>query len=121
MKKVLIVDDNRAAADGLARLLKAMGWDAVALYSGPELLSYLEKDAADIAFIDIGMPDMDGHATVVALRAYGHQLPAVALTGYGQQEDKEKAFAAGFSTHITKPVGAAELKAILEEFIPAGP
>ncbi|MDB5237723.1 MAG: sensor hybrid histidine kinase [Parcubacteria group bacterium] len=113
MKKILIVDDNQAAADGLAKLLKLMGWDAQALYSGGELLDYLSLKEADLAFIDIGMPDMDGHATVVAVRAFGHTLPTVALTGYGQQEDKDKALAAGFTAHLTKPVGAQQLRETL--------
>ncbi len=118
MKKVLIVDDNEAAADGLAKLLKAMGWDAYAFYSGAELLEYLKEHKADIAFIDIGMPEMDGYATVVALRAFGHTLPAVALSGYGQQEDKDKALQAGFTSHITKPAGAAELRLALTALLP---
>ena len=118
MKKILIVDDNEEAADGLAKLLKAMGWDTQALYSGAALLEYLKKDTADIAFIDIGMPEMDGYATVVALRAFGHELPAVALTGYGQQEDKDKSMAAGFTAHLTKPVGAAELRLTLAALLP---
>ncbi|MDB5265871.1 MAG: hybrid sensor histidine kinase/response regulator [Parcubacteria group bacterium] len=117
MKKILIVDDNQAAADGLVKLLKAMGWEAQALYSGAELIEYLHDTEASIAFIDIGMPDMDGYATVVAMRAFGHTLPAVALTGYGQQEDKEKAIAAGFTAHLTKPIGAAELRLILGELV----
>jgi two-component system CheB/CheR fusion protein len=118
MSKVLIVDDNNAAADGLVKLLKAMGWDAQALYSGAELLDHLSEKSADIAFIDIGMPEMDGYATVVALRAFGHTLPAIALTGYGQQEDIDKALAAGFTAHLTKPIGAAELRTALAEFLP---
>lgn len=117
MQKILIIDDNQAAADGLVKLLKAMGHHAQALYSGMELLDYLKSDHAAIAFIDIGMPEMDGYATVVALRAFGHTLPAVALTGYGQSEDKEKAMAAGFDAHLTKPIGAAELRATLGELL----
>lgn len=113
MKKVLVVDDNQAAADGLVKLLIAMGWSAQALYSGGELLEHLKTNEAGIAFIDIGMPEMDGYATMLALRAHGHELPAVALTGYGQQEDKDKAMDAGFTSHLTKPIGAAELRLAL--------
>jgi CheY-like chemotaxis protein len=117
MKKILIVDDNTVAADGLARLLVAMEWDAKALYSGEELLDYLKGVEADAVFIDIGMPEMDGYATVVALRAHGHVLPAIALTGYGQQEDIEKALASGFNAHLIKPAGAAEIRAVLAELL----
>lgn len=118
MNKILIVDDNQPAADGLVKLLAAMGWKAQALYSGQELLDHLRSEEAAVAFIDIGMPEMDGYATVVALRAFGHMLPVVALTGYGQQEDKDKAMAAGFDAHLTKPIGAAELRATLSELLP---
>ena len=118
MKKILVVDDNQAAADGLAKLLKAMGWESEAMYSGADLLNYLSEKQADLAFIDIGMPDMDGHATVVAVRAFGHMLPTVALTGYGQQEDKDKAMAAGFTAHLTKPAGAQELRDVLSLLLP---
>jgi CheY-like chemotaxis protein len=119
MKKVLVVDDNQPAADGLVKLLAAMGWEAQALYSGSALLEYLKTSEAGIAFVDIGMPEMDGYATVVALRANGHDLPAVALTGYGQQEDKDKALAAGFTAHLTKPIGAAELRLALAALLPS--
>ncbi|MBU1292749.1 response regulator [Patescibacteria group bacterium] len=114
MKHILIVDDNHAAADGIVRLLKVLGWSASAQYSGKEALEYVKDNSTALAFIDIGMPDMDGHATVVALRAAGHEFPAIALTGYGQKEDVDKALAAGFTAHITKPVGVEELKKSLE-------
>jgi CheY-like chemotaxis protein len=118
MKKVLIVDDNQIAADGLVRLLKAMGWDPHALYAGKDVLGYLREHEADIIFIDIGMPEMDGHEVMIGIRAHGFELPAVALTGYGQDEDKEKAFAVGFNAHLTKPAGAEEFKAVLAKFLP---
>ena len=114
MKHILIVDDNQAAADGIVRLLTLLGWSASACYSGNEALEYLKEKPADLTFIDIGMPDMDGHATVVAMRAAGHELPAIALTGFGQQEDIDRALAAGFTAHLTKPVGVEELKTALE-------
>ncbi len=116
-KKVIIVDDNEAAADGLVRLLKALGWDAQALYSGRDLLIHLEKEMADIVFVDIGMPEMDGYDVIEEIRARNYTLPVVALTGYGLTEDKQEALSAGFTAHLTKPIGAAELKATLEELL----
>lgn len=116
-KKVIIVDDNEAAADGLVRLLKALGWDAQALYSGRDLLIHLEKEMADIVFVDIGMPEMDGYDVIEEIRTRNYTLPVVALTGYGLTEDKQEALSAGFTAHLTKPIGAAELKATLEELL----
>jgi CheY-like chemotaxis protein len=115
IKKVLIVDDNKIAADGLVQLFKAMGWEAQALYSGQQLLALLPEQAAAIAFIDIGMPEMDGYEVIREARARGFSLPAVALTGYGQMEDKEQALAAGFTAHLTKPAGIEDFKRILLE------
>ncbi len=112
-KRVIIVDDNQAAADGLARLLKALGWNAKALYGGRDLLALLARETIDIAFVDIGMPEMDGYDVIAEIRSQGYTLPVVALTGYGLTEDKQEALAAGFTAHLTKPVGAAELKETL--------
>ncbi|MBU2103892.1 response regulator [Patescibacteria group bacterium] len=117
MKHILVIDDNQAAADGIVRLLKALKWSASAQYGGKQALEYLKDNHVDFAFIDIGMPDMDGHATVVAIRAAGHEFPAIALTGYGQQEDIDKALAAGFTAHLTKPVGVEEIRASLEKHL----
>ncbi|KND49573.1 MAG: two-component system, cell cycle response regulator DivK [Parcubacteria bacterium C7867-008] len=117
MKKLLVVDDNEAAADGLVRLLNALGWETSALYAGKDVLEHVRADEPDLIFIDIGMPDMSGHDVIVGLRAHGFTFPAVALTGYGQVEDKEKALAAGFNAHLTKPAGMDEFKAVLAELL----
>ncbi|MBA3789356.1 response regulator [Patescibacteria group bacterium] len=115
--KVLIVDDNRLAANCLVRLISALGWNAQAFYSGSDLLTYLYDQHADIAFVDIGMPEMDGYEVVNEIRTRGYILPVVALSGYGLQEDIEKALSAGFTAHLTKPVGALEFKAMLSELL----
>jgi two-component system CheB/CheR fusion protein len=114
-KKVLIIDDNKVAADGLKMLFKAMGWNAQSIYSGRELLEFLSTESATIAFIDIGMPEMNGYEVIQEVRARGFSLPAVALTGYGQTEDIEKALSAGFTAHLTKPAGIQDFKRILSE------
>jgi CheY-like chemotaxis protein len=115
-KKILIVDDNRAATDSLVRLLRALGWNTQGLYSGKEALAYFEHDTADIVFLDIGMPEMDGYELVRKLRAQGHTtIPIIALTGYGLEEDKKKAFDAGFNYHLIKPVGVTELQQVLSQ------
>jgi signal transduction histidine kinase/CheY-like chemotaxis protein len=116
-KKIVIVDDNAAAADGLARLLTLLGWNAVALYSGPEFLKHLSGHPVDIALVDIGMPDMDGYEVIQEARSGGHKLPIIALTGYGLETDRIKAIAAGFSAHLTKPVGIQDLKTTFSQLL----
>jgi signal transduction histidine kinase/CheY-like chemotaxis protein len=115
VKKILVVDDNQAAADSLVRLLIALGWeDAHALYDARSVLSYLEKNTVDTIFLDVGMPDMDGYELVKRLREEGYpDLPVIALTGYGLPEDKQKALEAGFTAHLTKPIGTRELREVL--------
>ncbi len=117
-KRVLVVDDNAPAADALVSLLNAMGSHAQAVYSGKEALAQ-NLSHFDIVLLDIGMPHMDGYEVVRALRARGASLPIVAVTGYGLLEDKKKALAAGFSKHLTKPIGTKELREVFREFLPA--
>ena len=116
-KKILVVDDNPAASDGLVRLLVALGWPAQGFYAAKNVLEHLENNTADVIFLDIGMPEMDGYQLTRELRARGHTMPIVALTGYGMREDKEKAFDAGCTAHLTKPIGIKELREILSEII----
>jgi signal transduction histidine kinase/CheY-like chemotaxis protein len=115
VKKILVVDDNQAAADSLVRLLIALGWeDAHALYDGRSVLPYLKQHKVDTIFLDVGMPDMNGYELVTLLRERGYaDLPIIALTGYGLPEDKQKALDAGFSAHLTKPIGTRELREAL--------
>lgn len=115
-KKVLIVDDNRDAADSLARLLRALGSDARAVYSGRETLTILERFTPDVAILDITMPEMDGFEVVSELRSRGYTMPVVALTGHGLREDVERILKAGFNSHLTKPVGMQQLRGVLDQY-----
>ncbi len=113
-KKILVVDDNQAAADSLARLLEALGHTACSLYAGKDVLAYLKQNDTDVIFLDVGMPEMNGYELVQLLRKSGYaKVKIVALTGYGLEEDKQKAMDAGFDLHLTKPVGMRELKKVL--------
>jgi len=111
-KKVLIVDDNMQAADSLAKLLNKTGARADAVYSGEETL---KKDLStyDFILLDVGMPHMNGYELVTRLRSNGITIPIVALTGYGMSDDKDKAIAAGFTAHLTKPIGLKEIRLAL--------
>lgn len=114
-RTVLVVDDNRDAADSLAELLRVMGATALAAYSGDEALRMAAAHHVDIAVLDIGMPVMDGCDLARRLRArHGEATPRlIALTGWGQPADRERIARAGFDHHLLKPVDAAELMALL--------
>jgi PAS domain S-box-containing protein len=115
-RRVLIVDDNRDAADSLAMLLVALGADVRVANDGPASLKIPAPDwRPDLVFLDLGMPDMDGFEVVRRMRAdpafAGTRV--VALTGWSQDEDKRRTAGEGFDGHIVKPVGLSELHAVL--------
>jgi CheY-like chemotaxis protein len=112
--RVLVVDDNADAADTLAQLLDTHGARARAVYGGPAALAALPAFAPTVVLLDLGMPEMDGFDVARAIRAEGHaHVRVVALTGWGQQADRERTRAAGFDHHMTKPVDLAALAAWL--------
>jgi signal transduction histidine kinase/CheY-like chemotaxis protein len=111
-KRVLIVDDNEDAANSMALLLNHEGHTAESVYSAAEALERaLAPDHPDLILLDIGLPGMDGYEVARRLRARGSTAQLVALTGYGQTEDRQRAEAAGFDAHLVKPV---DLQALLQ-------
>jgi signal transduction histidine kinase len=104
--KVLIVDDNQDAADTLAMLLEACGFQARVAYSPRSALELVDGFSPDVAVLDIGLPEMDGYELARRLRSREPRFTGklIALTGYGQQKDVERAMDAGFDAHLTKPV-----------------
>jgi signal transduction histidine kinase/CheY-like chemotaxis protein len=111
--KVLVVDDNRDAADTLAMLLSLSGFESRTAYTPTDALQQLGDFTAEVAVLDIGLPEMDGYELARRLRQRDPPFSGklIALTGYGQQQDVEKALSAGFDAHLTKPV---EPDALLE-------
>jgi PAS domain S-box-containing protein len=114
-RRILVVDDNRDAASSLAMLLELSGCSVSVAFSGPQALEMFEHVEPDTVVLDIGMPGMDGYEVARRLRAdaRGRDVLLVALTGWGQEEDKRRAIAAGFDEHLTKPVDPAHLSALL--------
>jgi two-component system CheB/CheR fusion protein len=110
--RVLIADDNRDAADSLAMLLKLSGHDIKIARTGGEALSAANQFRPQVGIIDIGMPDMDGYEVAKRIRheAWGEDMTLIAVTGWGQADDKRRALAAGFDRHMTKPVDPEELE-----------
>ncbi len=113
--RVLVVDDNVDAAQMLATLLEMNGYEVSIAYDGKGALASAVQAPPDVALLDIGLPDIDGHELARRLRAMPETTQAVlvALTGYGQVEDQRRAYKAGFDHHMAKPADLAKLLELL--------
>jgi CheY-like chemotaxis protein len=114
-RRILIVDDNADAATTLSELLKMDGHQTQPAFSAEEALELAQSFVPDVVLLDIGLPRMDGYEVARRLR---HSLlrkgaRLIALTGYGQAEDRERAHAAGFDAHLVKPVDLEVLTKLL--------
>ncbi len=117
-RTVMVVDDNRDAADTLASVLRLLGHDVAVAASGAEALGMLEQRAEWDAFIlDVGMPDMTGHELAGRLRTRLRQPASrfIALSGYGQRHDEAASRAAGFDHHVVKPVDIDHIATLLSQ------
>jgi CheY-like chemotaxis protein len=114
-RRVLVVDDSTDAADSLAMLLELEGHQVSTAYSAAAALETAERLQPEIAFIDIGLPQMDGYEVARRLRASDRcrAIRLVALTGYGQPSDRDEARRAGFDHHLVKPADWESVGAIL--------
>ena len=119
-RRVLVVDDNRDAADMLGGLLQASGHQVLVAYDGEEAVREARAFKPHVGLLDIGMSGMNGYELASRLRADSQvpELFLVAITGWGQNEDRRRALAAGFNVHLTKPAGAAEIAALLADRFP---
>ena len=114
-RRILIADDNRDSADSLAMLLGLQGHDVRVAYGGQQSLEVAAEFMPEIAFLDIGMPGIDGYELARRLR----QMPftdrpiLIAVTGWGRSEDKRLARDAGFDHHVTKPLEPDTLSTLL--------
>ena len=112
--RVLVVDDNRDAADSLAALLRMEGCSVATAYDGPEALETAERLRPRLVLLDLGMPGMSGFDVCAALRSrYGDDPFLVALTGWGQDDDRRRSAQAGFDAHLVKPIDFDQLHALL--------
>jgi signal transduction histidine kinase/CheY-like chemotaxis protein len=103
---ILVADDNRDALEAVALMLSMKGHTVTAAADGLEALGKMSADVPEVALLDIGMPGMDGYelARHVRREAWGKDILLIALTGWGQERDRQKAYEAGFDVHLTKPV-----------------
>jgi CheY-like chemotaxis protein len=113
--RVLLVDDNRDAADTCASLLELSGQQVRTAYSGRAALELAENFRPHMVVLDIGLPDLDGYLVAENIRSttWGNTTMLVAVTGWGREDDRKRAFAAGFNHHLTKPITAEALESLL--------
>jgi CheY-like chemotaxis protein len=118
VRRVLVVDDNRDSAETIAMLVELWGHDVRVVHDGPAALASISEPidwCPEVVLLDIGLPGVDGYEVARRLR----QVPAlagilmVAMTGYGQERDRQLSREAGFDHHLVKPVDPATLQALL--------
>jgi CheY-like chemotaxis protein len=122
-ERILVVDDNRDAADSLATLIRSFGHEVRAVYDGNQALEETTTFEPDMALVDIGMPGLDGYETVAQLsqRRGNEHLIVVAVTAWSRDEDKRQAYDSGFDLHVTKPMSVEKLKELLRLLDPDAP
>jgi CheY-like chemotaxis protein len=113
--RILLADDNRDALDSLATLLQCDGHEVHTAGDGAEALALAAKCRPDVMLLDIGMPKLDGYEVARRVRAepWGKGTVLIALTGWGQDEDRRRSRDAGFDLHVVKPVDLAALEHLL--------
>jgi PAS domain S-box-containing protein len=122
-RRILVIEDNRDTAESLRELLSVAGHEVRVAYSGPSGVAAAADYQPEIVLCDVGLPGLDGYAVARRLR----QAPAtvnarlIAITGYGQAEDRRHAAEAGFDEHLTKPVDITELERLLAEPLVTAP
>ena len=113
--RILIVDDNSDVAECLALLLETLGHETAVANCGADAIETARRAMPHTMFIDIGMPQINGYELARRLRNDPNfaGIRLVALSGYGQDEDRRRAFEAGFDAHLTKPASSEELESVI--------
>jgi CheY-like chemotaxis protein len=112
---VLVVEDNADNRETLVMLLESFGHEVVTASDGPSGVQVAIDAHPEVAIVDIGLPGFDGYEVGRRLReALGRSVTLVALTGYGQADDRDRARAAGFDVHLTKPADVELVAAVIE-------
>jgi len=115
--RMLVVDDNGDSADSLALLLSLAGHETHVAHTGPEALDRADALRPDAVLLDLGLPGLNGYEVCRRLRAvaWAREIPILAITGWGQADDRQRSKEAGFDGHLVKPVVFGELTALLDE------
>ena len=120
-RRILVVDDNTDSADSMAFLLKLFGHETYTAADGLEALKSAETLKPDVVLLDIGLPTLNGYEVCRRIReqSWGERMVLVAVTGWGQDDDRKKSSAAGFNAHVVKPVDCDDLIALLADLLAA--
>jgi CheY-like chemotaxis protein len=116
-RRILVVDDNEDAAESLAALLRLFGHEVDVALDGEQALVLAPQRRPDVVLLDLGMPRMDGHEVARRMRAapWGAPMKIVALSGFGDGDDRARSLEAGCDDHLVKPVSPADLEAVLAD------
>ena len=116
-RRIVIVDDNRDSADSLAMLLEITGNQTFMAHDGVEAIEMIEKERPDVVLLDIGLPRLNGHEVCRHIRQqpWGKDIVVIALTGWGQEDDRRRSQEAGFNGHLVKPVDYDKLLELLSK------
>ena len=117
LRRILVADDNRDAGDTLAMLLRLDGHEVHVATDGLEAVEMFASVKPEVVILDIGMPGLSGHEVARRIRDSGGERPVtlIALTGWGQKADQDRAAESGFDHHVTKPVEPTVLSALLQK------
>jgi len=115
-RRLLVVDDNKDAAESMSMLLEMWGHEVAFAFDGPSALETAEQWQPEAVFLDIGLPGMDGYEVAERLRELPHAKDAVliAITGYGQDDDRMRSRRAGIDHHLVKPVAPDALRSLID-------
>jgi len=115
-RRIVIADDNDDSAQSFAMLLSFSGHEVKIAHDGAEALDVVRSFRPDVAFLDIGMPVLTGYEVAQAVRAepWGSEVTLIAVTGWGQPDDKLRAHTAGFDRHLVKPIDPDEVDRLLD-------
>jgi CheY-like chemotaxis protein len=113
---IMVVDDNQDAANSLALYLKAIGYETMVAHDGNTAIELAARDQPAVIFLDIGMPGINGYevAEYIRKQSWGKAIKLIAVTGWGQDEDRRKSTLAGFDDHLVKPVDPTLIHQIIK-------
>ena len=120
LRRVLVADDNRDAAESLATMFELLGHRVAIAYDGEQAVTEAERLQPEVVLLDLGMPRLDGLGAARRIREFPWAKNAVliATTGWGQEQDRLASRSAGFDHHLVKPVAMSELEKIIAEMPP---
>jgi len=115
-RRIVVADDNEDSAQSFAMLLSFSGHEVRIAHDGEQALDAVRDFRPDVAFLDIGMPRLSGYEVAEAVRAepWGRDVKLIAVTGWGQPDDKVRAQSAGFDQHLVKPIDPTDVDRLLE-------